>query len=122
MVNINNTSTNTITINCFEARFQGTSGYRIYTKPGTLVGFELNAATWSMVSAVASGVTSISTTTSYPIPISVNVNINPRTTQAFCLTRTDNTIANRHLYIAGSGTAGSTVYSSDSDLQVTEGS
>ncbi|HRD39902.1 MAG TPA: hypothetical protein PLC65_14830 [Bacteroidia bacterium] len=121
MVNINNISTNTITINCFEARFQGTSGYRIYTKTGTFVGFELNAAAWTLV-GTAANVTGISTTTSTPIPIAVNVNINPGATQAFYLTRTDNTIANRHLYVAGAGTAGTTVYSSDANLQVTEGS
>lgn len=120
MVNITNISTNTITINCFEARFQGTSGYRIYTKTGTFVGFEANAAAWTLV-GTAANVTGISTTTSSPIPIAVNVNINPGATQAFYLTRTDNLTTTRHLYIAGSGTAGTTVYSSDANLQLKEG-
>ena len=119
MVNINNISTNTITINCFEARFQGTSGYRIYYKTGTFVGFETNAAAWTLV-GTAANVTSASTTTSSAIPITVNVNINPGTTMAFYLTRTDNVIANRHLYVAGAGTPGTTVYASNADLQVTE--
>ncbi|MBN8694183.1 MAG: hypothetical protein J0L69_13395 [Bacteroidetes bacterium] len=119
MVNINNISTNTITINCFEARFGGTTGYRIYTKTGTFVGFEGNAASWTLVGSAAN-VTGASTTTSSPIPIAVNVNINPGTTRAFYLTREDNVVANRHMYISGSGTAGTTVYSSDANLQVTE--
>lgn len=118
MVNIKNISTNTITINCFEARFSGTSGYRIYTKTGTFVGFETTSAAWTLV-GTAANVTGISTTTSSPIPIAVNVNINPGATRAFYLTRTDNT--NRHNYVAGTGTAGTTVYSSDANLQLIEG-
>ncbi len=119
MVNINNISTNTITINCFEARFGGTTGYRINTKTGTFVGFEGNSAAWTLVGSAAN-VTGASTTTSSPIPIAVNTNINPGATQAFYLTREDNVVANRHMYISGSGTAGTTVYSSDANLQVTE--
>lgn len=119
MVNINNISTNTITINCFEARFQGTSGYRIYTKTGTFVGFETTSAAWTLI-GTAANVASISSTTSSPIPITVNTTINPGTTRAFYLTRTDNLIANRHLYVAGVGTPGTTVYSADANLQITE--
>jgi len=120
MVNIKNISTNTITINCFEARFQGTSGYRIYTKTGTFVGFEATAGAWTLV-GTAANVTGVSTTTSSPIPIAVNVNINPGATQAFYLTRTDNLSTTRHLYIAGSGTAGTTVYANDANIQLIEG-
>lgn len=40
MVKIINTNPCPIVINSFEARFQGTSGYRIYTKTGTFIGFE----------------------------------------------------------------------------------
>ena len=119
MVNINNVSTSTINIECFEARFDGTSGYRIYTKSGTFVGFETTAGAWSLLGSAAN-VTSISTTTSTPIPIAINQVILPGATQAFYFTRTDNTVANRHLYIIGTGTPGTTVYSSDSYLQVTE--
>lgn len=119
MVNINNVSTNTINIECFEARFQGTSGYRIYTKTGTFVGFETTAGSWALV-GTAANVTSISTTTSTPIPISVNQTIDPGTTRAFYLTRTDNVVGNRHLYIAGAGTPGTTVYANDANLQITE--
>lgn len=119
MVNINNVSTNTITINCFEARFQGTTGYRIYTKTGTFIGFETTSGAWTLV-GTANNVASISTTTSSPIPITVNQTINPGTTRAFYLTRTNNLVANRHLYVSGSGTPGTTVYSSDANLQITE--
>jgi hypothetical protein len=120
MVNIINISTNTITINCFEARFQGTSGYRIYTKAGTFIGFETNSAAWTLVGTANNVTGSAATTTSSPIPIGVNVNINPGATQAFYLTRTDNVIGNRHLYIAGTGTPGTTIYAANADLQVTE--
>lgn len=120
MINIRNISTKTITINCFEARFQGTSGYRIYTKTGTFLGFEANAAAWTLV-GTAANVTGISTTTSSPIPIAVNVNINPGATQGFYLTRTDNLTTTRHLYVAGAGTAGTTAYASDANIQLIEG-
>lgn len=121
MIKINNISTCSITINCFEARFQGTTGYRIYTKTGTFVGFETNAASWILV-GTANNVTGISTVGPSPIPIAVNVIIPPLSSQSFYLTRTDNLIANRHLYITGTGVAGITVYSADANIQITEGS
>ncbi len=121
MIKINNISTCSITINCFEARFDGTSGYRIYTKTGTFVGFETTAGSWILVGTVAS-ITSISTIAPTPIPIAVNVTIPPASSQSFYLTRTDNVIANRHLYITGLGTAGTTVYANDANIQITEGS
>ena len=121
MIKINNISTCSVTINCFEARFQGTSGYRIYTKTGTFVGFELNAAAWGLV-GTAANLTGISTVGPTPIPIAVNVIIPPGSSQSFYLTRTDNVIANRHLYVTGLGTAGTTIYASDANIQITEGS
>lgn len=119
MVNINNISTNTVNISCFEARFQGTSGYRIHTKNGTFVGFESTAGAWTLI-GTATNVASISTTTSSPVPITVNQTILPGATRAFYLSRTDNLVANRHLYIAGTGTPGVTVYASDANIQITE--
>lgn len=120
MFKVNNTSTCAITVNCFEARFQGTSGYRIYTKTGTFIGFETLSGSWTLVGNVASGVTGISTTTCSPIPIAVNVTIPAGQSQSFYLTRTDNLVANRHLYISGTGTAGTTIYASDANVQITE--
>lgn len=119
MFMINNTSTCSIIINCFEARFQGTSGCRIYTKTGTFIGFEILSGSWTLV-GTAVNVVGISTTTCSPIPIFVGVTIPPSSSQSFYLTRTDNTIANRHLYITGNGTAGTTIYASDANIQVTE--
>ncbi|GAB4133397.1 MAG: hypothetical protein Fur0041_05590 [Bacteroidia bacterium] len=120
MININNISTMNMTIDCFEARFQGTSGYRIYTKTGTFVGSETNPAAWTLVGNIAAGVVGVSTTGPSPIPIAVNVIIPPGATQAFYLTRTDNVTTNRHLYVTGTGTPGTTVYCSNADLQITE--
>ena len=119
MFKVNNTSTCNITINCFEARFQGTSGYRIYTKTGTFIGFETLSGSWTLV-GTAANVTGISTITCSPIPIVVNVTIPPASSQSFYLTRTDNLVANRHLYVTGAGTAGTTVYASDANVQITE--
>lgn len=120
MFKVNNTSTCAITVNCFEARFQGTSGYRIYTKTGTFIGFETLSGSWTLVGSVAGGVTGISTVTCSPIPIAVNVTIPAGQSQSFYLTRTDNLVANRHLYITGTGTAGTTIYASDANVQITE--
>lgn len=121
MIKINNISTCSVTINCFETRFQGTSGYRIYTKTGTFVGFELNALAWTLV-GTTNNLTGLSTIAPTPIPIAVNITIPPLSSQSFYLTRTDNVVANRHLYVTGVGIAGTTVYSSDANIQITEGS
>lgn len=121
MVNIINTNTCPITINSFEARFGGTSGYRIYTKTGTFVGFETTAGAWTLVGTLAS-LTGTSTTAPTAIPIPVGITIPAGATQAFYLTRSDNVVANRHLYVPGAGTAGTTVYAADGNLSVTEGS
>jgi len=121
MLNIVNTSACPIVINSFEARFQGTSGYRIYTKVGTFVGFELLAGSWVLVGNLAS-LTGTSTVAPTIIPIAVNVVIPAGGTQAFYLTRSDNLVANRHLYIAGAGTAGTTIYAFNADLGLTEAS
>lgn len=120
MFKINNISSCSITVNCFEARFDGSSGYRIYTKTGTFIGFEGTPGAWVLVGNVINGVNSISTITCSPIPIVVNVVIPPGNSQSFYLTRTDNIVANRHLYITGTGTPGTTVYSSDLNVQITE--
>ncbi len=120
MFKVINTSTCDITVNCFEARFQGTSGYRIYTKSGTFIGFELLSGSWVLVGNIPSGLTGISTVTGTPIPIVVGVTILAGASQSFYLTRTDNVIANRHLYNTGAGTAGTTIYASDANVQITE--
>lgn len=119
MVNIINTNACPIVINGFDARFQGTAGYRIYTKPGTFVGFQTTAGAWTLVGALAS-LTGTSTVAPTAIPIAVNVVIPAGATQAFYLTRSDNVIANRHLYNTGTGTAGTTIYASDANLSITE--
>lgn len=119
MFRVINTSTCSIIVNCFEARFQGTSGYRIYTKTGTFIGFELLSGSWTLV-GTANNVTGISTVTGTPIPIVVGVTIPAGASQSFYLTRTDNLVANRHLYNTGTGTAGTTIYASDANVQITE--
>jgi hypothetical protein len=121
MVNIINTNACPIIINSFEARFQGTAGYRIYTKTGTFIGFETTAGAWALVGNVAA-LTGTSTTAPTAIPIAVNISIPAGATQAFYLTRSDNVIANRHLYTTGAGVAGTTIYALNADLSITEGS
>jgi len=116
---INNNTTCSVVINSFEARFGGTSGYRIYTKPGTFVGFETNPSAWTLVGTLSS-LTGTSTTAPTAIPIAVNTTIPPGGDQSFYLTRTDNLTSNRHLYVTGSGVAGITIYASNADLSITE--
>lgn len=120
MIKIINTNACPIIINRFEARFKGTSGYRIYTKTGTFIGFETTPAAWTLVGSLAS-LTGTSTTAPTAIPITVNVTIPAGGSQSFYLTRSDNLVANRHLYITGAGIAGTTVYASNADLSITEG-
>lgn len=120
MIKIINNNSCPIIINSFEARFQGTSGYRIYTKTGTFIGFETNSAAWTLVGSLAS-LTGVSTVGPTAIPIVVNVTIPAGGSQSFYLTRSDNLTANRHLYVPGTGTAGTTIYASNADLSITEG-
>lgn len=120
MLNIINNNACPITISSFEAEFGGNTGYRIYTKAGTFVGFEANAAAWTTVGTIGGGLSGLGAGVMTPIPIAVNVTIPPGGTQAFYLTRTNNTVANRHTYITGSGTPGTTVYASNADISITE--
>jgi len=121
MVNIVNVNACPIVINSFEARFQGTTGYRIYTKVGTFVGFELLAGSWTLVGNLAA-LTGTSVVAPTAIPIAVGITIPAGATQGFYLTRSDNVIANRHLYVPGAGIAGTTIYATDGNLSITEGS
>lgn len=124
MVNINNIHpSDDVMIRCFEARFEGNAGYRIYTKPGTFVGSETNSAAWTTVGTIGGGLNGTGAPAGpTAIPITVNVAIPPGGTQAFYLTRTSNTVGKRHLYIIGTGTAGTTVYASDANMELTEAS
>ena len=121
MVRIINTNACPIIINSFEARFQGTAGYSIYTKTGTFVGFETTAGAWTLVGNLAT-LTGTSTIAPTSIPIAVNVTIPAGGNQSFYLSRSNNLSANRHLYVPGTGIAGTTIYASNASLSITEAS
>ena len=107
-----------VTIRCFEANFQtGTTGVQIYYRPGTHVGFQNNAAGWTLL-GTANAVVGAGNNLFTAIPIPVNITINAGATAAFYITRTQ---ANGPLHNYTNGTALGNVYSSDANIQVKDG-
>ncbi len=85
----NITATNTVTIKSFDGNLYGgtTAKYEIYYKAGTYVGFETNAAAWTLAGFVNSlYVAANNVPTAIPIPI--NVVIPAGQTYAFYVTNT----------------------------------
>lgn len=83
------TATNLVTITCFDASLYAgtTAAYEIYYKTGTFVGFESNAAAWTLIGS-APNVTSAGTNVPTYLPIPVNVTIPSGQTVAFYVTNT----------------------------------
>ncbi len=110
------TAINTVTITCFDSNWaSGTFDCEIYTKSGTHVGSETNAAAWALIGS-ATGITSNGTDNPTPIPIIISVEITAGQTVAFYITSTT-TI--RTLYT--NGTAVGNTLSSDSNIILKEG-
>ena len=85
----NITATNTVTIKSFDGNLYGgtTAKYEIYYKAGTYVGFETNAAAWTLagsVNALYAAANNVPTA----IPIPINVVIPAGQTYAFYVTNT----------------------------------
>ncbi|MDO8999684.1 MAG: T9SS type A sorting domain-containing protein [Bacteroidota bacterium] len=79
---------NAITVLCFEMNLNvGTTNMEIYTKTGTHVGFQNNAAAWTLVGNAAN-VTSAGVNLPTNIPIPLAVGIGAGLVQAFYITRT----------------------------------
>jgi hypothetical protein len=80
-------ATNSVTIRCFEANLYAgtTANYEIYYRAGTHVGFENNAAAWTLLGG-ATGVTSAGNNLPTPLPININVTIPAGATYSFYVT------------------------------------
>lgn len=111
------TTTNTITINCFDAALYSgtTANYEIYYRAGTFIGNESNAGAWTLV-GTTTGLTSAGINVPTPIPIPVNVTIPAGQTYGFYIT---NDIGGGTRYTDGVGN--STLLASDANLSLTGG-
>ncbi len=112
------TAINCVDIKCFDVNMDvGTSNIEIYTKTGSHVGFETTPGAWTLV-GTAFNVTGAGINIPTAVPIAVNVNIAAGGTQAFYITRT--TPAGPTVYYTN-GVALSSVYASDANMNVLEG-
>lgn len=109
------TALNTVTITNFDGHPQGNGDWYIYYKPGTHVGFETNAAAWTLVGS-ATGVTAQPFGTPTPIPISIDVTIPAGETYSFYVTMTN---AGNVNYT--NGTTVGAIFSSDANIQFLQG-
>ncbi|MEM0996819.1 MAG: T9SS type A sorting domain-containing protein [Bacteroidota bacterium] len=80
-------ATNSITIRCFEANLYAgtTANYEIYYRAGTHVGFENNAAAWTLLGS-ATGITSAGNNLPTALPIPINITIPAGVTYSFYIT------------------------------------
>ena len=107
-----------ITINCFETNMQtGTSPVSIYYKVGTHVGFQNNAAAWTLL-GTAPSVAGLGNNINTPIPLNVNISVTAQCTIAFYITRTT---ANGPTLQYTNGTAVGAIISADANMRVLDG-
>jgi gliding motility-associated-like protein len=109
---------NNITINCFEVNMAtGTSGVNIYFKAGTHVGFQNNAAAWTLL-GTAPAVAGLGNNLFTVVPININVPVSPQCTVAFYITRTNSTGPTLQYT---NGTALGAVLAADANLRILQG-
>ena len=107
-----------VTIRCFESNFAtGTTGVEIWYRPGTHVGFANSSIGWTLL-GTANNVVGAGVNIPTAIPIPINITINAGATAAFYITRTT---AGGPLVQYTNGTAVGTVFASDANLQVKDG-
>ena len=111
------TATNAVTILCFDANLYAgtTANYEIYYKSGSYIGFETNAAAWTLVGSTT-GLASLGNNTPTPIPIMVNVGIPAGQTYAFYIT---NDFGAGLSYT--DGTSGTALLASDANISMNGG-
>lgn len=118
-VMFNITTTNTVTIFCFDANLPALSigGYEIYYKTGTYVGSETNAASWTLLGSGGS-ILSVGLDQETPLEIPVNLIIPAGQTYAFYITAS-NPILTTGLLTKTSGGYGS--INSDANMSILGG-
>jgi len=107
-----------ITINCFETNLAaGTTPIAIYYKVGTHVGFQNNAAAWTLL-GTAPSVTSLGNNVNTPIPLNINIPVTAQCTVAFYITRTQGT---GPIINYTNGTATGALLSADANMRILQG-
>lgn len=109
------TAINTVTITSFDASPMAATTVAIYYKTGTWVGFNNNAAAWTLIGSAA--VPGASLPNPVPVPVAVNVTIPAGQTYAFYVTSTDINVSLNYTDGASVGN----VFSSDANIQFREG-
>lgn len=109
------TAINDVIISGFDAHPMDNTTIEIYYKTGTFVGFENNAAAWTLAGSAAVVAQPFGTAT--PIPVSMSLSIPAGQTYSFYISSTNTAISLN--YTNGSGVGN--VYSSDANIQFIEG-
>ncbi|MBK8465224.1 MAG: proprotein convertase P-domain-containing protein [Chloracidobacterium sp.] len=112
------TAINTISISSFEENLLHSGNIEIYYKPGTHVGFEQTPGAWTLI-GTAFGVVTNGPGVATAIPLPVNVVIPAGQTYAFYITYNDPLDQSRLIYTNGSAIG--SVFASDANIQVREG-
>ena len=107
---------NEVTIDAFDAHPTDNTDYEIYYKLGSYLGFEDNAAAWTLVGS-AFGVVAQPLGTPTPLPINVGITIPAGQTYAFYVTSTNVAVAQNYT----DGTTAGAVFASDANIQFLEG-
>ena len=112
------TASNALIVSCFDGNWDpGTYDCEIYYKVGTHVGFEGNAAAWTLAGSSV-GATSNGNNISSPIPITISVAIGAGQTYAFYITNTGGAQADINYT---NGSAIGNLLASDGNLSIYEG-
>lgn len=113
------TATTTITISCFDANLPALSlgGYEIYFKPGSYVGSETNAGSWTLIGSEGS-LLSLGLNLATPLSIPVNKTIPAGQTFAFYITASNPVLSTGLLTTTNSGY---TAITSNSDVTISGG-
>lgn len=105
---------NTLTVNSFDTHINGNTTIEIYYKAGTYAGFENSSTSWTLVGAASVTAQPLGNLTAVPVP--VNITIPAGQTYAFYVTSsTGGTLRYTNGTLAGA------IYSSDANLQFSEG-
>ncbi len=111
------TAINTVTITQFDANPMATTNIAIYYRVGTHVGFQNNAAGWTLI-GTANNVVPLGSPTPTPVPVPINITIPAGQTYAFYVTSTNVAVSLNYT----NGTTVGNVFASDANLQFKEGS
>ncbi|PKP17763.1 MAG: hypothetical protein CVU05_14945, partial [Bacteroidetes bacterium HGW-Bacteroidetes-21] len=106
---------NAVKIKKFDAHPMGDTEIAVYYKTGSFVGFESNAAAWTLIGTATVVAQPMGTAT--PVPVDIDIIIPAGETYAFYVTSTNTAVSLNY----SNGTTPNAIYTSDANIQFLEG-